>query len=206
VRPIIGSTHPAPAISPDGTTVAFWAPDADNRVKLWVRDFRSPQARALPDTTIDQFGDNGVIRSGRTYVTSVDGGDSRLIVDGGSRAEYAAGRLLYVKDGNLMAQPFDAASLTLSGEPQRVVEKVGALTQQFQMREVQLSETGDGVRVSPPIDLFRAPTVNAGLSRIQYWPTADGKRFLCIERQDAAMPRTINIVLNWPALLGGSAR
>ena len=43
-------THPSPAISPDGTTVAFWAPDADGRVLLWVRDLHRPQARPIPES------------------------------------------------------------------------------------------------------------------------------------------------------------
>ena len=52
--------HAAPAISPDGMTLAFWAPDADNRVKLWVRDFRSPQPPVLPNTTIREWADNHI--------------------------------------------------------------------------------------------------------------------------------------------------
>ena len=59
-------------------------------------------------------------------MTSVDGGQPQLLVEAASRAEYAAGRLLYVKDGSLMAQPFDPASQKLTGDPQRVVERVGS--------------------------------------------------------------------------------
>lgn len=536
------SIHAAPAISPDGTTVAFWAPDADNRVKLWVRDFRSPQPRALPDTASTEFSDQGhqpsfspdgrsllalfdgklkripldggspqvladapqprgaswgaddrivyqpsvggplfVIpasggtprllaeattvddrRAGprhpyflpdgkhflftdlaRIYVASVDGGAARQLVEASSRVEYASGRLLYVKDGNLMAQPFDPAALAVIGEPQRVVEKVGSgstssidaafsvstngtlafwegrtvplaelvwldrvgrrvgrlgeagyygglsatadmsrvateqidrqsnwyvaevvdvqrggsmrvsldridrvnaltpilsrdasrvwfsaapgifrldagreapvlvgvnqgvvwltdvsadsqwllyyglgsgtaadiwalpltgdptpvpwlqsaahevfarfspdgrwvayvqgdadgyavyldafpargqrqrvssgtglwpmwgddgrrlyyLTTDFRLMEVHVSATPDGLRVSAPIELFRAPTPNGPVVRVQYWPAPDGQRFLYIARQEAAMPRTINVVLNWPALI-----
>jgi Tol biopolymer transport system component len=218
-------THAAPAISPDGTLVAFWAPNADGRVQLWVRDLGTPQARALPDTVISEldiggfqpafspdgrtllafldgklkrvsvdggspqtladapqprgatWGADGQIvyqpavggplfvvaasggaprplpdakplddrRAGprhpfflpdgkhflfcdlaRIYVTSIDGGQPRLLVEASSRAEYAAGQLLYVKDGSLMAQPFDPAARQLTGEPQRVVENVGS--------------------------------------------------------------------------------
>ena len=218
-------THPAPAISPDGTTVAFWAPGADGRIQLWVRDLATPKARVLPDTVIEErdvdglqpafspdgrsllvflggklrrvsldggspqiladasqprgatWGAGGQIvyqptvggplhaigasggtprplpeakplddrRAGprhpfflpdgkhflfsdlaRIYVASIDGGQPQLLVEASSRAEYAEGRLLYVKDGSLMAQPFDPVALKLSGEPQRVVEKVGS--------------------------------------------------------------------------------
>jgi eukaryotic-like serine/threonine-protein kinase len=218
-------THAAPAISPDGTTVAFWAPDVDGRIQLWVRDLGTPQPRVLPNTVITEHDADGlqvafspdgralvafmggklkrisldggspqtladasqprgatwgvtgqivyqpavggalyvIAASGgtprplpeakplddrragprhpfflpdgkhflfsdlaRIYVTSVDGGQPQLLVEAGSRAEYAAGRLLYVKDGSLLAQPFDPASRKLSGDPQRVVERVGS--------------------------------------------------------------------------------
>ena len=38
------------SVSPDGRQVAFFAPDADGIVRLWVRAFDSPAARALPGT------------------------------------------------------------------------------------------------------------------------------------------------------------
>jgi Tol biopolymer transport system component len=218
-------THAAPAISPDGTTVAFWAPDAAGRVQLWVRDLGTPQARALPDTVINEHDTDGlqpafspdgralvvflggklkrisldggspqtladapqargaawgvdgqivyqpavggalytIAASGgtprplpearplddrragprhpyflpdgkhflfsdlaRIYVTSIDGGQPQPLVEAPSRAEYSAGRLLYVKDGSLLAQPFDPVSLKLSGSPQRVAERIGS--------------------------------------------------------------------------------
>ena len=218
-------THASPAISPDGMTVAFWAPDAGGRIQLWVRDIRQPQARALPDSVIGEFDSDGMqpsfspdgrtllamfhgklkripldggspqtiadapqprgatwgvgdrivyqpavggplymvsatggtpqplndakpldnSRSGprhpfflpdgqhflfndlsRVYVASVDGGPAKALFEAASRAEYADGRILYVKDRNLMAVPFDAATSTLTGQPQRVIERVGS--------------------------------------------------------------------------------
>ena len=540
-------THAAPAISPDGTTVAFWAPDTAGRVQLWVRDLGAPQARALPGTVINEhdtdglqpafspdgralvvfmggklkrisldggspqtladaanprgatWGAGGQIvyqpavagalhtipasggtprplpearpvddrRAGprhpfflpdgkhflfsdlaRIYVTSIDGGQPELLVEAASRAEYAAGRLLYVKDGSLMAQPFDPATRKLSGGPQRVAERVGSgatssidsafststngvlayweglsvpladivwldragrrlgalgksayynmlsatadmsrlateqtdpqsnwyaadivdvqrgvsnrislnqidrvnaltpllsrdgshlwfsgapgifrldvgrespepvgvnkgvvwltdvssdgkwllyltlgsatagdiwalplsgepkpvpwlqtpahevfgrfspdarwvafvqretegyavyldtfptrghrqrvspgtgqrpmwssdgrrlfyLTADARMMEVQITATGDGVRVSPPVELFRAPPVNATIERVAFWPSPDGQRFLYVARQVDAIPQTINIVLDWPATLNAPAR
>jgi Tol biopolymer transport system component len=43
--------HPAPAISPDGRQVAFWAPDETGKFGLWIRSLDSPAARVLPGTT-----------------------------------------------------------------------------------------------------------------------------------------------------------
>jgi serine/threonine protein kinase/Tol biopolymer transport system component len=42
---------PAPAISPDGTQVAFVGAEQDGPKMLWIRSFQSPAARALPGTT-----------------------------------------------------------------------------------------------------------------------------------------------------------
>ena len=218
-------TFAAPAISPDGTTVVFWAPDAKGDVQLWARDLRGPEARALPGTRISDlsigiyqpsfstdgkslvvFLDNKVKRvfldggspqtladapeprgsswgsrdlivyqpniggplyvvspSGgtpralpdakpiddlrgvarhphflpdgthfvfndlaRIYVASIEGGAPKLLVDVGSRAEYAAGYLWFVKNGDLMAQRFALESLSLVGEAVRVADRVGA--------------------------------------------------------------------------------
>jgi Tol biopolymer transport system component len=218
-------THAAPAISPDGTTVAFWAPNTDSRVHLWVRHLGNPQARALPETMISElelegfqpafspdgrslvtfmdgklkrisldggspqtladapnprgatWGANDQIvyqpavggplfiiaasggtpralpdarpvddrRAGarhpfflpdgehflfcdlaRIYVASVAGGQPRLLLEAASRAEYASGHLLYVKDGSLMAQRFDPAAQQLTGNPQRIAERIGS--------------------------------------------------------------------------------
>jgi Tol biopolymer transport system component len=43
--------QPAPAISPDGRQIAFWAPDETGKVGLWIRSLESPSARLLPGTT-----------------------------------------------------------------------------------------------------------------------------------------------------------
>jgi Tol biopolymer transport system component len=536
--------HAAPAISPDGTTVAFWAPNTDGRVHLWVRNLGNPQARALPETMISElelegfqpafspdgrslvafmdgklkrisldggspqtladapnprgatWGANDQIvyqpavggplfiiaasggtpralpdarpaddrRAGarhpfflpdgehflfcdlaRIYVTSVAGGQPRLLLEAASRAEYASGHLLYVKDGSLMAQRFDPAAQQLTGNPQRVeksrlrvtssidspsrlrewsagmtgrvavfpsrtwcgsdrqdsalaspaittrcllrptcriateqidlqtnwyvadvvdvqrgvsnrislnaIDRVNSLTPLmsrdgshvwfsgapgifradagrespvlvgvnqgvvwlldvsadgkwllyhglgqgtagdiwalplsgdptpvpwlqspahevfarfspdgrwvafvqretegfavyvdafparghrqrvspgggqsamwsadgrrlyyldpgtpgFRMMEVQLAYTPEGLRVSPPVELFRAPAPNSTIDRVQFWPSPDGQRFLYIASQDEAMPRTINVVLDWPALVNAPA-
>jgi eukaryotic-like serine/threonine-protein kinase len=60
------------------------------------------------------------------YVASLDSSDSKLVLPGVlSRVEYAPpGFLLYVREGNLLAQPFDAAALRTTGEPQLVVEQL----------------------------------------------------------------------------------
>jgi Tol biopolymer transport system component len=60
------------------------------------------------------------------YVGSLDSKESKLLVQSSAGAMYALpGYLLFLKAGALMAQPFDAEKLQLSGEPFQVVEEVG---------------------------------------------------------------------------------
>jgi Tol biopolymer transport system component len=63
------------------------------------------------------------------YVTSLDGKDTKRLLTAQSNAIYAAsptgsGYLLFARDGALLAQPFDAKTLTLTGEPVRVADHV----------------------------------------------------------------------------------
>ena len=60
------------------------------------------------------------------HVGSLDTGQSEPLLRLNSRAVYAPpGYLLYVREGALLAHPFDAAARRLTGEPVMVVERVG---------------------------------------------------------------------------------
>jgi len=60
-----------------------------------------------------------------TYATSLDGGEPKLLVRGDSSAVYAPpGYLLFIRQGTLMAQRFDAGSLRLTGEAMPLAERV----------------------------------------------------------------------------------
>ncbi len=214
---------PAPALSPDGRTIAFTAPNAAGQDVIWVRPLDSSTPRALPgtegsfsapfwspdnrslgfftagklqridlsggapqvladatnphggtwgkdgtilfapdSTTIQRMSASGgsatpvtrldprrhetihgypkFLPDGRhflywvfstekpregLYVGTIDSGESRLLLPLRSRAEYANGYLFFGRDGNLMAQPFDARRLQLSGEAMRVADGLG---------------------------------------------------------------------------------
>jgi Tol biopolymer transport system component len=60
----------------------------------------------------------------RINIGSIDGPDRIELTDTQSRALYADGHLLLVRDGTLLAQPFDPASLKTTGEPFPVAEDV----------------------------------------------------------------------------------
>jgi Tol biopolymer transport system component len=59
------------------------------------------------------------------HLGSLDGGESRALLQASSRVEYVApGYLLYVQEGTLVARPFDAESLRLTGEQVPIAEQV----------------------------------------------------------------------------------
>jgi Tol biopolymer transport system component len=58
------------------------------------------------------------------FYASLDGKENRLLVQSLANAAYAAGRLLFLRDSALMAQPFDPGTGLLHGEAERVAEDV----------------------------------------------------------------------------------
>ncbi|MEO8436331.1 MAG: protein kinase [Pyrinomonadaceae bacterium] len=67
----------------------------------------------------------GSNKGGGTFVRSLDSGEDRTVVLGSSLAMYAPpGFLLYVQQGTLLAQPFDASSAQVKGDPFPIVERV----------------------------------------------------------------------------------
>jgi serine/threonine protein kinase len=60
------------------------------------------------------------------YVGSLDSNDSKFLVNADSTPAYAPpGYLLFLRERTLMAQPFDAGKLQLTGEPFPIAEQVG---------------------------------------------------------------------------------
>ncbi len=68
-----------------------------------------------------------------------------------SRVEYASGQLFYVRDGTLMAQPFDASGLRFTGEATPIVDNVSFSTR---IGVASFSVANDGTIVYQP---FLAP-------------------------------------------------
>jgi Tol biopolymer transport system component/tRNA A-37 threonylcarbamoyl transferase component Bud32 len=60
------------------------------------------------------------------YVGSLRAPDVRPVLEVSSRAEYADGRLYFVRDAALFSQPFDLDALSLRGTATRVADGVGA--------------------------------------------------------------------------------
>ena len=62
------------------------------------------------------------------YVSSLDSAEPRHIVAARERALYAAGYLLFLREGRLFGQPFDAARLELSGDAVPLVDSVAFIS------------------------------------------------------------------------------
>jgi eukaryotic-like serine/threonine-protein kinase len=95
----------------------------DGRHFIYVAQSRRPEYRGI-------------------YVGSLDSKDSRLVLNNDLRAWYAPpGYLVFARDETLMAQPFDAARLELSGEPRAIAEGVW-FAQSASQASFSVSETG----------------------------------------------------------------
>jgi eukaryotic-like serine/threonine-protein kinase len=64
------------------------------------------------------------INNGSLYLGSLDSPQATQIVQSPSRAEYSNGRLIYIRDGNLMAQALDLKKAALVGDPVSIAEQV----------------------------------------------------------------------------------
>src|SRR5262249_45054193 len=69
-----------------------------------------------------------VIENNIIYVGSLDSKEVKPLVAAQSNSAYAAGYLLFAREGTLMAQRFDPATLTLSGDAVPVASRVGHVT------------------------------------------------------------------------------
>jgi Tol biopolymer transport system component len=77
----------------------------------------------LPDGRHFLYAAGGDPTSG-VYVGSLDSPERTRLLDSFANAQYASGFLVFPRAGTLMAQPFDATRLALSGQPMAVAEQV----------------------------------------------------------------------------------
>jgi len=75
-------------------------------------------------------------------VGSLDGGEPVALMKSMTQADYANGRLLFVRESTLMAQPFDAGKRELTGEAVPLAEKV-AVIQGASLAVFSVSTKGD---------------------------------------------------------------
>jgi serine/threonine protein kinase len=97
------------------------------------------------------------------YVLDLKTKEQRRLLGADSQAESSSGYLLFVREGNLMAQPFDETSVALSGEARPVADGV-KYSQDFERGAFSVSVEG----------LLAYGGDTGGLSVLQ-WFTRDGK-------------------------------
>jgi DNA-binding winged helix-turn-helix (wHTH) protein/Tol biopolymer transport system component len=68
--------------------------------------------------------DTEVVDDAKIEVLSLDGRERRTLFEGGYAAKYVPGHLVYVRRGALVAVPFDASGLRLTGTPSEVMEGI----------------------------------------------------------------------------------
>ncbi len=103
------------------------------------------------------------------YATALDGKERKLIMRGGSNMKYVQGHLLFLREGTLMAQPFDAERLALSGDAVPIAEQVQIGGPSGATGPFAVSETGVLAYVS-------GPGLGAGTPSQLAWFDREGKR------------------------------
>ena len=174
--------HPMPAISPDGTQVAFWAPDEQGRTALWVRRFESPDARALPGTgTAGEPFQPFWAPDGRAIAFFAEGKLKRIALDQGvpqTLADATSPRGgSWSRDGRIIYVPVSAAGVYTipesGGAPALVPindpEKRPLQYPHFlpDNRHFLISSTNGGVLLCS-LDDPASRTVSAARSRVEY--------------------------------------
>jgi Tol biopolymer transport system component len=97
----------------------------------------------LPDGRHFLFSVGTTINNVAIYVGSLDSMDrQRLVKADANNAAYAQGHLLYVLEATLMAQPFDPATRTTTGEPVPIAEQLQASGTIPPNRFFSVSESG----------------------------------------------------------------
>jgi Tol biopolymer transport system component len=109
------------------------------------------------------------------YIATLDSKETRRLISAESNVSYAPpGFLVYGRDETLMAQPFDAGKLRITGDPFPVAEHVRP--SRFVPSEFEFSVSQNGILVYS----------SGGSSNIQLaWHNRDGKRLASVGEPDA---------------------
>jgi eukaryotic-like serine/threonine-protein kinase len=78
----------------------------------------------LPDGRHFMYYAEGPSEARGVYLAQLDTSETRRLLDADSVPVYTSGQLLFVRQGSLFAQPFDAARLALTGNPSPVADRV----------------------------------------------------------------------------------
>ena len=131
--------------APNATGPLFRVPAAGGQaiaathLEKGQNDHRAPFI--LPDGLHFLYYARGTPQARGVYVARLDGSESKRLVDADAAAVYVSGHLLFVRQGDLFAQPFDAPRLALDGAPFRVAAGV-AVNQGVSLASLSASASG----------------------------------------------------------------
>jgi dipeptidyl aminopeptidase/acylaminoacyl peptidase len=180
--------------SGDGRFLAFVRPGVRENIQLLpMADNRGGPRQPVPYRNAPSVEYNLAFSPDSRWAayTSVEGNEARVIVQtvpaGDARWQVSAGA-------------GDFASWRRDG---RELYYVAA----GKLMAVPVATSGGGFRAGTPQALFEVGTTSRISSGVNYWPGADGRRFLVRvpEGGEAAMP-PLDIVLHWPSTLKPTAR
>ena len=106
--------------APGGSPQALTGGHGLEKLERWPRHL--PGGRAVAFVRYGGLGE----ANHQVVVRSLVTGDERVIARGGTYPRYAAGQLVFSRQGTLYAAPFDAERLELTGQPRPVLDDVSA--------------------------------------------------------------------------------
>jgi serine/threonine-protein kinase len=129
--------------------------------------FKFPQALpggkavllTVASTSIDSFDDASIA------AVSVDSGKRKTLIEGGTFPRYAAGHLVYARNGALLAVRFDPDSLEVTGQPFTVMEGI-LMSRNTGQANFDIAATGD---------LTFIPGTAEGGTRTLVWVDRNGR-------------------------------
>jgi len=105
-----------------GTPVPVTQPDAAKKETAHRHPWFLPDGRHFLFTVTT--GPGGSFSVNSVHVGSLDGEPPKVLTEADAQGIYASGFLLFVRDGTLLAQPFDPDRLVTTGDPLVVAEDV----------------------------------------------------------------------------------
>ena len=118
---------PLHRIMPDGESTAITTIDSASGEVQHAYPAFLPDGRHF--LYVSTGGKVGALAVRGVYLGSLDGEEpATLVLPGATRAQYASRHLLFLRNGQLMAQPFDPGRRQLSGNATRLVDQVKAST------------------------------------------------------------------------------
>jgi len=143
-------------------------------IKSGERCYRTPQYLPGGKAILFTIGkdDTDTFDDGQIAVLSLETGQKKILIEGGMNPRYSpSGHLVYGRSGSLLAVPFDARRLAVTGRPFPVVDNV-FMSVNGGMAAFSLSAKGD---------LVYAPGLVEGGERVPLW----------VDRSGAAKPLPI---------------